>query len=222
MNGVMTGGVVPARCARPETSAAENNNSARYYPALSYLRTFVVMLVVAHHAFLAYHPYAPAAQANTNFSSQPLLWTAFPIVDNHRWHGIDVFVGFNDIFFMSLMFFLSGLFVWPSLQRKGVGKFLSDRFLRLGLPFALGAAVLAPLAYYPSYRVTGADPGLGAFWKQWRSLGVWPSGPAWFIWVLLAFDCVAGVIYRIAPKFADVLRRWGSSGIVVLQSSSFS
>ena len=35
---------------------------------------------------------------------------------------------------MSLMFFLSGLFVWPSLQRKSSVTFLSDRLLRLGLP----------------------------------------------------------------------------------------
>jgi hypothetical protein len=28
---------------------------------------------------------------------------------------------FNDSFFMAAMFFLSGLFVWPSLKRKGIG-----------------------------------------------------------------------------------------------------
>ena len=38
---------------------------------------------------------------------------------------------------MSLMFFLSGLFVPSSLARKGSGTFLSDRFLRIGLPLIL-------------------------------------------------------------------------------------
>src|SRR5215467_13007348 len=44
---------------------------------------------------------------------------------------------FNDTFFMALMFLLSGLFVWPSLERKGSARFLRDRTLRLGVPFAV-------------------------------------------------------------------------------------
>ena len=31
-------------------------------------------------------------------------WPVFPIVDAHRWARADLFVGFNDVFFMSLMF----------------------------------------------------------------------------------------------------------------------
>jgi hypothetical protein len=41
----------------------------------------------------------------------------------HRWMGWSFFTGFNDVFFMSLMFFVSGLFVSDSIQRKGVGRF---------------------------------------------------------------------------------------------------
>jgi len=35
--------------------------------------------------------------------------------------------------------------------------------------------------------------------QQWRSLGTWPAGPAWFIWVLLAFDCVAAALFLVIP-----------------------
>ena len=49
---------------------------------------------------------------------------------------------------MALMFLLSGLFVWPSLERKGGARFLRDRVLRLGVPFAVAAGILMPLAYY--------------------------------------------------------------------------
>ena len=35
----------------------------------------------------------------------------FPIVDTQRWLGFDIFCGFQDVYLMSLMFFLSGLFV---------------------------------------------------------------------------------------------------------------
>jgi len=95
--------------------------------------------------------------------------------------GFDFLVGFNDIFFMSLMFFLSGLFVWQSLQRKGAAHFLRDRALRLGLPLVVAAAVVAPIAYYPAYIQTGLRGGITGYWQQWRALGNWPAGPAWFV-----------------------------------------
>ncbi|MCB0073208.1 MAG: ABC transporter permease, partial [Caldilineaceae bacterium] len=54
--------------------------------------------------------------------------------------------------FMALMFFISGLFVWRSLARKGVGPFLRDRLIRLGIPFVVGVLVLVPLAWWLIYR----------------------------------------------------------------------
>jgi hypothetical protein len=172
---------------------------------LSYLRAFITVLVVAHHSLLAYHPYAPSP--SSSFTAPPMLWRAFPIVDTRRWQGSDLFVGFNDIYFMALMFFISGLFVQPALARKGVARFLRDRSVRLGLPFLVAALLLAPIAYYPAYLVTGADPSLGAFWHQWKSLGSWPAGPAWFIWMLLSFDCVAALLSRLSPGWAEALGR---------------
>ena len=152
--------------------------------ALDYLRAFVIVLVVAHHSVLAYALVSPAAAPRSPVHP----WLAgIPIVDNQRLNVFDLFALFNDTFFMSLMFLLSGLFVGPSLARKGAGSFLRDRALRLGAPFVV-MALLAPLAYYPAYRVTAADPGALAFWREWLSLGIWPSGPVWFVAVLLEFD----------------------------------
>jgi len=170
--------------------------------AIGYLRAFITLLVLAHHAVLAYCTFVPAPAASLN--TVPPLWTAFPIADSARFPLFDLLVGFNDAFFMALMFLLSGLFVWSSLTRKGTATFLKDRAFRLGVPFVIAAALLAPLAYYPSYLQTGAS-GLSGFWQQWRSLGNWPAGPAWFVWVLLAFDCVATGIFVLAPKFGEKL-----------------
>jgi len=182
-----------------------NTSQIQYNVAIGYLRAFVTVLVLAHHAALAYHPFAPAPL--TSLIAEPRLWPAFPVVDAQRWSGFSLLVGFNDTFFMSLMFFLSGLFVWKSLQRTGGGAFLRNRMFRLGLPFIVAAACLAPLAYYPAYLQTGHQ-GLAGFWRQWISLGNWPAGPAWFVWVLLAFDCAATVLFMLMPKWGDVLGRW--------------
>ncbi|HEX4229903.1 MAG TPA: acyltransferase [Bryobacteraceae bacterium] len=179
--------------------------TTNYNYGIGYLRGFIVALVVAHHAVLAYHPFAPPPPVS--LLPQPRWWQAFPIVDPQRWTGFSLFAGFNDIFFMSLMFFLSGLFVWHSLQAKGSAKFLRGRLLRLGVPFLVAAAIVAPLAYYPTYLQTSGHAGFTGFWHQWLSLGTWPAGPAWFVWVLLAFDCIAALLFVMAPRWGATLGR---------------
>jgi len=152
--------------------------------ALDRIRVFITLLVVAHHSVLAYvqHGY---------FDQEHYLWSTAPIVDSNKWIGFDLFVLFNDTFFMSLMFLLSGLFVWPSLLQKGASQFLRERARRLGLPFVVVALTLMPLAYYPSSLLTGSNIGFGAFWREAIAIGPWPTGPAWFIWLLLVFDFLA-------------------------------
>jgi len=176
-----------------------------FNPALAYLRAFLTVLVVAHHAVLAYHPYGPPLNS---FVDTSRIWRAFPVIDGAKSQVFALLVGFNDIFFMSLMFFVSGLFVWTSLQRKGPARFLCDRTLRLGLPFAIGAAILAPLAYYPAYLQRAADHSLGTFVRQWLAQPDWPAGPVWFLCVLLVFNWLAAAIYRLAPMPVEIAGRW--------------
>ncbi len=49
-----------------------------------------------------------------------------------------------------------------------------------------------PIAYYPTflrYHLPGTtDFNFFHFWWRTLTVGPWPSGPAWFLWVLLALD----------------------------------
>lgn len=186
---------------------SEPASNANYSIAIGYLRSAIIVVVVAVHSILAYCSFAPL---QILFGSRSGLWRAYPIVDGRRWAGFDPLVGFTDPFGMPLMFFLSGLFVWNSLQRKGIARFGRDRATRLGLPFAVAVAFLAPAAYYPTYLATAGGPPSKTFLRQWFSLGEWPSGPAWFIWILLAFDCLAAGFYLMMPKWGDLPSRWYS------------
>ncbi len=81
---------------------------------MDYLRTTITIMVVAHHSFLSYTTFA-------SFDSQAYIRSTHPIVDVQRWVGLDIAVNFNDIFIMSLMFFIGGLFLIRSLNKKGAG-----------------------------------------------------------------------------------------------------
>jgi hypothetical protein len=118
--------------------------------ALGNLRAFVILLVVGFHSVLAYLTSQPAAPSP--FDNPPFDWRAIPILDHERWLGFDLFCAFQYVFLMPFMFLLSGLFVWPSLKRKGSRTFLYDRVLRLGVPFVLGVYLLMPVAHFPVYR----------------------------------------------------------------------
>src|SRR5690348_18500327 len=132
--------------------------SPRSSLALDNLRAVVILLVLSFHSVLAYLQFLPTEPFP--FDSPPYQWRAIPIIDSHRWLGFDLYCAWQDVFLISLFFFLSGLFVWPSLNRKGAAHSLNGRLLRLGLPFALVAAVLMPVTLYPTYLQTASDPGV--------------------------------------------------------------
>jgi surface polysaccharide O-acyltransferase-like enzyme len=153
-------------------------------------RTFVTLLVVIHHSVV-------------NF-------TYFGNGDRMRWLGFDLVVLFNDSFFMAFMFLISGLFVHDSLARRGAAGYLRNRAWRLGVPLLISIFVLIPIAYYASflrYHMPGTtDFNFFHFWWRTITIGPWPSGQAWFLWVLLAFDIIAAAIWSVAPR---ILRMFG-------------
>jgi glucans biosynthesis protein C len=177
--------------------------------ALHNLRAVVILVVLAFHSVLAYVQWIPESSAG--FNDPPYLWRAFPIVDSHRWFGFDLFCAWQDVFLMSLMFLLSGLFVWPSLQRKRGWGFVRDRLRRLGLPYVFGVLVLIPIAVYPAYLATGGDPSVTVYLQHYVALPFLPNGQLWFLWQLLALNFVAVGLNWIAPDAVRTLGRWSAA-----------
>jgi glucans biosynthesis protein C len=173
--------------------------------ALYNLRAFVILIVVGFHSVLAYLGSGPIGA--DPFDDPPYRWVATPIIDSERWFGFDLFCAFNYVYLMHFMFFLSGLFVWPGLMRKGSKAFLQERVIRLGVPFLIGVYLLMPVAHYPVYRVTATDPSWSAFWQHWTALPFWTSGPLWFLWFLLALDACAAGLYRFVPGVGQFIGR---------------
>src|ERR1700704_2603166 len=157
--------------------------------ALDRARTFITLLVVLHHSVINY--------------------THFGHGDRMRWLGFDLVVLLNDSFFMACMFFISGLFVRGSLARRGPANFLANRVWRLGVPFLISIFVLMPIAYYPTFLRNHSpettDFNFLHFWWHTLTIGPWPSGSAWFLWVLLALDAIAALAWAATHRVIEAL-----------------
>jgi surface polysaccharide O-acyltransferase-like enzyme len=156
--------------------------------ALDRARTFITLQVVLFHSVINY--------------------TYFGHGDRERWLGFDLVVLFDDSFFMACMFFISGLFVSGSLARRQPADFLGWRAWRLGVPFLISIFIVMPVAYYPSfvrYHPPGTDFNFFHFWWHTLTIGPWPSGSSWFLWVLLTLDAIAALLWAVAPRTIETL-----------------
>ncbi|MHC4661803.1 MAG: acyltransferase family protein [Planctomycetota bacterium] len=172
---------------------------------IDYLRSYIIVNVVMVHSALAY------ASFSTIDRTQFLRATA-PVVDTCQWVALDLFAPFVDTFIMPLMFFISGLFVFTGLDRKGSGGFFVARLKRLGIPFIFGLFLIIPLMYWPAYLIVDPEPEKPYLVLFFRNGGM--SGHFWFLWVLLAFNGIVALTNRLAPSAIAKLRR-RPSGLVV-------
>ena len=177
--------------------------------ALDNLRAVVILIVLGFHSVLAYVQSIPPRTAG--FDDPPYQWRSFPILDSHRWFGFDLFCAWQDVYLMSLMFLLSGLFVWPSLSRKRNWRFVRDRLLRLGVPYAFGIIVLVPISIYPVYLVSAANSTVLDYLHHYLALPFVHNGQLWFLWQLLALNVIAVGINWIAPAAFPALGRWAAA-----------
>lgn len=105
---------------------------------------------------------------------------------------LEVFVVVNETYFMQLFFFISGIFVPQSFDKKGSFVFLQERIKRLGIPpvvytFFIGPYVQGGLVHLFFYD--GSDT-FGSI------VPLTESGVTWFPQQLIVF----GIIYTFACK----------------------
>jgi peptidoglycan/LPS O-acetylase OafA/YrhL len=159
--------------------------------ALDRARSFITLLVVLYHSVLDFTWFGDGGQ--------------------ERWLGFDLVALFNDSFFMACMFFLSGLFVHNNLARRGPAGYLKRRGWRLGVPYLVSIFVVVPISYYADflrYHSPGtADFNFFHYWWQMLAVGPWPSGASWFLWVLLALDAIAILLWVAARGAIDGMGR---------------
>src|SRR5581483_9072422 len=175
----------PVSCLMPQTvdigrasSAPSQNTVTRTAPPrdlyIDRLRSVMTVFVLLHHTAITYG--APGGWYYNELKPSGSL-TSFLLT---------LFVATNQAYFMGFFFLLAGYFTPPSLERKGYGKFLGDRFLRLGLPLLVYILLLNPL----TVAIIHAWEGKG-FWStfayDWHH-AIIGNGPLWFAQALLIFS----------------------------------
>ena len=130
------------------------------------------------------------------------------------------FLTVNQAYFMGLFLLISAYFVPGSYDRKGAGRFLKDRLIRLGIPLALYSWIIRPLlAYLDPVRFPDGRPPFWSFvtGNYLKNEAVLGAGPLWFIETLLIFS-VLYVLWRLLarPRPAEpaVESRFPSSGSI--------
>ena len=153
------------------------------------LRVFLTILVIAHHTMITY-----AGSGSWSYvEGREDLFTALV----GRW-----FCSINQTYFMGLFLLISAYFVPGSYDRKGPGRFLLDRLVRLGIPLALYSWLLRPaLVYFGTSMMDGTDLSFGSWLvgDYIRNAPILGGGPLWFIEALLLFS-VAYILVRLVGR----------------------
>lgn len=177
------------------------------------LRAFIIFLVVADHVAIAYA---------LHFGD---MWF---VKDVNRSVIYDVIHLLIDAFHMPILFLLAGFFTLSSVQRRGVGNFMKERWIRLGIPFVLGVILLCPPQTYGKYLQQGGTLGywnylIDVFFKYdwyaspWGNFdypafsGDLSSSGFWFLYFLMLLSIIAVLIWRFAPfviRWIGTISKW--------------
>lgn len=118
---------------------------------------------------------------------------------------------FTQGYFMGLLFLIAGYFVPGAYDKKGFGKFLKDRFIRLGIPVLIYMLVINPFILYVELGLYWVRPKPGFVSFYLRYLGNFSfingSGPMWFALALLIFTVIYGLIRLIKPRNIEAPRK---------------
>jgi glucans biosynthesis protein C len=166
------------------------------------LRWLVIVMVVVMHVCVTY-----SGLGSWYYKEPATLGIASGLI-------FTLYESFAQAFFMGLLFLIAGTFVPAAYDRKGFGRFLRDRLIRLGIPTAVFMLILDPvtgliMALFRGDAVSpaGVAASYGGYLASFRFLSA--SGPLWFALALLVFS----VLYALVRKSIELIRGAGAARV---------
>lgn len=114
---------------------------------------------------------------------------------------LSIYLSFTQAYYLGLLFLIAGYFVPRSFDRKGFGRFLGDRTVRLGVPTLIYMLLINTTINYSilAFKWEGHRPPPGQFFADYiLSLDFLSgSGPMWFTLALLIFSAMYAAVRSI-------------------------
>ena len=173
------------------TSSPVRHVAAARDASLDNLKTLLIAGIIASHAVAGYATISSwTYQDVQEVTISPGAEFAFAVI----------MFTFGALFLMPLFFLISGLLTEGSLHRKGDARFVRDRLLRLGVPFAVYTLVVWPLLEYALLEPILHE---GSYWYRFsHGDPLLDNGPMWFVGVLLLFSLALVAWRRVRPADA--------------------
>lgn len=153
-----------------KNTAALSSSSRMFF--LDNIRIYLTILVILHHAALAYGGMGGWAIRD-------------PMVDDISPIFLTIFNAINQSYFMTAFFLLAGYFTPRSLEKKKGKQFLSERLIRLGIPILIYTTLIININQYI----------ISIYGAPFQPVIAYEPGHLWFLQLLLLF-AVIYVLYK--------------------------
>ncbi len=164
---------------RPAAAAeAVQTKAASRLLFIDNIRVFLTILVILHHLMIIY------AGSGSFLYTEGRQDTLTAVLGT--W-----FCAVNQAYFMGFFLLIAAYFVPGSYDRKGAGRFLKDRLIRLGVPLVVYSWIISPLTWVViTYVTLGQLTPLSKYLPGGGFEALIGGGPLWFVEVLLIFTIV--------------------------------
>ncbi|PRX56510.1 acyltransferase family protein [Flagellimonas meridianipacifica] len=150
---------------------------------LDWLRVIVFALLILYHVGMFFVPWGWHIKNNEIYE-----WLRWPMLFLNQWR-------------LPILFVISGMGTYYALGKRSTGKFVLERYLRLGIPLAVGMLLIVPPQVYFERLANGAFQG--SYFEYYTSIafkGIYPEGNLswhhlWFLPYLFLFSLL------LAPLF---------------------
>ncbi len=171
------------------------NDTIRRYD-LDWLRVIVFTLLIFYHVGMFFVPWGWHVKNNEIYD-----WLRWPMMFLNQWR-------------LPILFVISGMGTYYALGKRSMGKFMWERFLRLGIPLIVGMILIVPPQVYFERLVQGTFSG--SYWKYFTTIafdGVYPEGNLswhhlWFLPYLLVFSWILAPLFVYLRKYNTRFIGW--------------
>nr|WP_299341395.1 acyltransferase family protein [Allomuricauda sp.] len=163
---------------------------------LDWLRVIVFGLLIFYHVGMFFVPWGWHLKNNVIYD-----WLKWPMLFLNQWR-------------LPILFVISGMGTYYALGKRSTGKFILERYLRLGIPLAVGMLLIVPPQVYFERLAKGQFAGTYIDYLSTVAFeGIYPEGNIswhhlWFLPYLFLFSLVLAPLFVYLRRHKTLFIDW--------------